>query len=94
MFALLKNLYPERTGLINRWHYFFLAFLDPESHSLDSGNPYSPSCQNSHAMKVLIVLTFTPLRLPCRQAILPRRILRENWGSVKIGQENWGSACI
>jgi hypothetical protein len=23
MLALLKNLHSERTGLINRWHYFF-----------------------------------------------------------------------
>jgi hypothetical protein len=29
--------------------------LHPETHSPDSGNPYSLPCQNSHAMKVLIV---------------------------------------
>ena len=29
MLALLKNLYPERTGLINRWHYFFWHFWIP-----------------------------------------------------------------
>jgi hypothetical protein len=69
MLALLKNLYPERTGLINRWHYVF-SILDPETHSLDFGNPYSLSCQNSHAMEVLIVSILTPIGLPRRKAIL------------------------
>jgi hypothetical protein len=55
MLALLKNLNPERTGLINRWHYFFWHLWDPETHPLDSRHPYSLPCPNSHAMKVLIV---------------------------------------
>jgi hypothetical protein len=29
MLALLKNLHPERTGLINRWHYFFWHLCIP-----------------------------------------------------------------
>jgi hypothetical protein len=44
----------------------FLAFLDPETHSLDSGNPYSLPCQNSHAMKVLI-LGGKPLKVSPRR---------------------------
>ena len=29
LLALTKHLHPERTGLINRWHYFFWDFCVP-----------------------------------------------------------------
>jgi hypothetical protein len=29
LLALTKNLHPERSGLINRWHYFFWYFCMP-----------------------------------------------------------------
>jgi hypothetical protein len=29
LLALTKILHPERTGLINRWHYFFFRFCVP-----------------------------------------------------------------
>jgi hypothetical protein len=29
LLALTKHLHPERTGLINRWHYFFWYFCVP-----------------------------------------------------------------
>ena len=39
-------------------------------------------------MKVLIVLTFTPIRLPCRQAISPPNSGRP----AKLGEEAGGSS--
>jgi hypothetical protein len=89
MFALLKDLHPERTGLINRWHLFFWHFWIPRVIPWTLVNPYPLSCQNSHSMKVLIILTFTPIRLPCRQAILRRRIPD---GPAKLGEEAGGSS--
>ncbi len=89
MLALLKNLHPERTGLINRWHYFFWHFWIPRLIPWTSGNPYSLPCQNSHAMKVLLVLSFTPIRLPCRQAILAAE---RNLTSASYGVEREWSA--
>jgi hypothetical protein len=39
LLALTKNIHPERTGLINRWHYFFWYFLHTETHSPGTDRP-------------------------------------------------------